>query len=223
MVVISLLSVLIGADQWGQQSSKRTTYGHLPYLPPWVIELTSPSGGQRRILCRLKRQSWNPKGTVIGERTVTTFTPSQARILQAICAFLYGNTYILTKVLQESISPALLSSLRFTIASLCFVPVLTSYSPTFKLVCHSVLIGIWCAVAFILQSIAIESQDTSKVAFITSLNVVIVPLLDSISARFQPANHSNHPKRSYLQRYLGPILAIAGVCFLEMGKTHKVP
>ena len=163
------------------------------------------------------------KLTVIGERTVSThFTPSQARILQGICAFLYGNTYILTKVLQESMSPALLSTLRFSIASLCFLPVLTSYRPSFKLICHSVVIGIWCAIAFILQSIAIESQDTSKVAFITSLNVVIVPLLDSIVAKLQRTTRSEHSRRSRFQRFSGPFLAIAGVCFLEMGKTHKV-
>lgn len=149
-------------------------------------------------------------------------TPGQARILQAICAFLYGNTYILTKVLQESLSPALLSCLRFSLASLCFLPVLLTFTPSLKLIFHSILIGIWCAIAFILQSIALESQDTSKVAFITSLNVVMVPLMDTLLNRFQPSSQSDRPRRSHMQRYLAPGVAIAGVCFLEMGKTHKV-
>ena len=77
---------------------------------------------------------------------------SSARWMLVLCAFMYGTTYPLTKLLQESIHPSMVTALRFNIAALFFIPQLphiVTNQPTMELMWRSVELGVWCSIGFI--------------------------------------------------------------------------
>jgi hypothetical protein len=74
---------------------------------------------------------------------------SSARWMLVLCAFMYGTTYPLTKLLQESIHPSMVTALRFNIAALFFLPQLTYVLHHPTLLLRSMELGLWCSIGFI--------------------------------------------------------------------------
>lgn len=50
-----------------------------------------------------------------------------ARLSLLACSTLYGSNYVTTKVLQHSVTPSMITALRFLVASFFFVPSMLSY------------------------------------------------------------------------------------------------
>jgi len=66
-------------------------------------------------------------------------------------------------------------------------------------------VGMWTAIGYLAQAEGLESMDASKSAFICSLAVVTVPILDFLAG-----------KKILSRQVLGIILAVIGVGFLEV-------
>jgi len=67
-------------------------------------------------------------------------------------------------------------------------------------------VGVWNSIGYVAQAVGLQTTDASKSAFICSLAVVVVPILDFLSGKNLP------PRKA-----AGAAMAIAGVGFLEFG------
>lgn len=66
-------------------------------------------------------------------------------------------------------------------------------------------VGLWNSIGYVAQAVGLETTQASKSAFICSLAVVVVPLLDFITG-----------KRIETRQWVGAVLAVIGVAFLEL-------
>ena len=135
-------------------------------------------------------------------------------ILIAVAAF-YGTNFGCVKVLNDSLEPSVSAFCRFTLASLVFMPyVLKTFKVNRALVMGGLEVGAYNALGYFFQSLSLETTSASTVAFICSLAVVVVPLIDLVFP---------HGERKADQEWYTPLLpallAAAGVGSLELGGT----
>ena len=194
------------------------------------IQASSHSFEEKESFFPWRRRRRRNSGEGEGEDELVP-SPVLARLYILLCAFLYGSTYSFTKSIQNSnsISPQMLSFLRFTIASICYAPIpflrrssssssssssspftLTS-SNTFstfirnlysrrQLWLGAIQIGAWSSAAFISQSISLNHSSASKVAFYASLAAVLSPLIEVISSFKNRFTYYPKKKRQQLIR-----------------------
>jgi drug/metabolite transporter (DMT)-like permease len=148
-----------------------------------------------------------------------------ARLLLIAAAALYGTNFSLVKLLGQSDLPVGLSSaLRFGLAALATSPWLfaknknsndvqaasqadsNGLSPQVMATLAGLEVGMWNSVGYVAQAVGLETTLASKSAFLCSLAVVTVPLLDFIWG-----------KRLLPREMVGALLAIGGVAVLELG------
>ena len=171
----------------------------------------------------------------------------RARFYVMLCALMYGSNIVFTKLLQgntmslrfhgiplnplDMIPTPTLTLLRFTIASLCYLPKFIHIRQAdLVLLKGATEIGLWCGVGFITQSIALEYTSASKVAFFTCLAVILVPIFDMYFRIPQNTKQNDESEvntngsRMPWDKFnlLAPILALIGVAVLEFGGVEKV-
>jgi len=132
--------------------------------------------------------------------------PVQADLALIGITFIWGSTFTVVKQSLEHVSPILFVALRFWVATVvlfaCMPGQIRAVSKkTFRqgLVLSLVVLG-----GFVLQTLGLRSTDPSLSAFITSLSVLLVPLLG-----FLIFHHRPRP-----QTLAGVILATVGLFLL---------
>mmetsp|Transcript_25053 Transcript_25053/g.37913 ORF Transcript_25053/g.37913 Transcript_25053/m.37913 type:complete len:494 (+) Transcript_25053:68-1549(+) len=154
----------------------------------------------------------------------------KARMLLLLSAALYGTNFSVVKQLDEIIPVGVSSTLRFGLAAFAMLPLLiaplseefknnvkntASKTTTYAFLEPSRLsvglagmeIGLWNSIGYISQAIGLRTTAASTSAFICSMAVVTVPMLDYIFGR------------PLLRRQIvGAALAAFGVYALEMGQ-----
>ena len=144
---------------------------------------------------------------------------SSARWMLVLCAFMYGTTYPLTKSLQESMHPSMVTALRFNIAAMFFVPQLRHVWNRPMLLWRSMELGLLCSIGFIRSvqdiliqlSIAITAMlliNTSSAPFIASSTPSNTPHLYLISSS---PSHINIPLLIVYQSTLSSLISQAMV------------
>ena len=136
----------------------------------------------------------------------------KARSLLIGAAALYGTNFSLVKLLGDVMPEGVSLSLRFALASLVTLPWLFSEAGA-ELVDGDVWmatwlgfeVGLWNSVGYISQAVGLETTQASTSAFLCSLAVVTVPLLDFFTG-----------KRIESRQWIGAILAVIGVAVLEL-------
>lgn len=113
---------------------------------------------------------------------------TQAELLLLSCTLIWGGTFAVTKSGLEDISPLLLITLRFAIATMLFLPFanLGSVPMTSATVKGGVIVGILLFIGFVTQTIGLEYTSASKSGFITGLLVVFTPLFQILIERKPP-------------------------------------
>jgi drug/metabolite transporter (DMT)-like permease len=153
--------------------------------------------------------------------TPTSAEVNRARLLLLGAAALYGTNFSLVKMMGESAAmPIGLSTMmRFGLAALATSPFLflnsdgTSLnhdfdkSPELGAILSGLEVGMWNSVGYIAQAVGLETTLASKSAFLCSMAVVIVPLLDFLF----------RGKKLFPKQLTGVTLAIMGVGILELG------
>lgn len=136
-----------------------------------------------------------------------------ARLLLVAAAALYGTNFACVKLLGGTAMPVEVSSmLRFGMASVATLPWLLSDSNDFfasedwKAIQAGLVVGGWNAIGYISQAVGLETTLASKSAFMCSLAVVVVPILDYMTG-----------KNLSRKEICGIIMALVGVGFLELG------
>ena len=155
----------------------------------------------------------------------------QARILLLISAALYGTNFTFVKVLNENIPVGFGTALRFALASVVTLPWLFQNSTagtyteistdatttgevqtlndsqvaSMGAILGGVEIGLWNGIGYLSQAVGLETTHANTSAFICSLAVVIVPILDFLTG-----------KQIKSRQAIGALLAVVGVAFLEL-------
>ena len=133
---------------------------------------------------------------------------NQARLLLLGAAALYGTNFSLVKLLGETQMPIGLSTtLRFGMAALVLSPFLRRSKATLA----GFEVGLWNSIGYVAQAVGLATTAASKSAFLCSLAVVVVPLLDFATGQ-----------RLLPRQSIGALLALAGVGFLELGDVTDV-
>jgi len=151
----------------------------------------------------------------------------KARLLLLLSAALYGTNFTFVKALDESMSVGISSTLRFGFAAVAMLPwLIAPISDELKLMAQvegneeptklsvalaGMEIGVLNSVGYISQAIGLKTTTASKSAFICSMAVVIVPILDYIWG-----------KPLLRRQVIGAVLAAMGVYALEMGGTETL-
>jgi len=94
--------------------------------------------------------------------------------LLMLVAMLWGSTFIAVQIAVGSTAPSVLILGRFLIAALVFLPWLPR---SWAIWWAGIKLGFWLSLAYAAQTIGLQYTSASQSAFITVLNVIIVPLL----------------------------------------------
>jgi len=127
-----------------------------------------------------------------------------------ITSIIWGSAFVAQAVGNQAMSPTLFHSFRSFIASIALFVVYKSFKSVRKYSKKkSILTGIICglvlAIASNLQQIGLVYSDVNKSGFITSLYIIMVPILFVI-----------FKKRIEIKIWLSMIIAIIGLYFLTM-------
>jgi len=144
-----------------------------------------------------------------------------ARCLILIAAALYGTNFTFVKLLGEHVPIGASSAIRFGMAAFVTLPWLIAppvgdtkdnnkdgkgkASSTASVIRAGMEVGLLNSVGYLAQAEGLQTTDASKSAFICSLAVVFVPILDKLSGKSVP-----------LQKAIGALIAVAGVGVLEL-------
>lgn len=130
-----------------------------------------------------------------------------------ITTFFWGVTFTIVKDAISHVDVFVFLAQRFVLASLILLPiaVLRGGRPTWQAVFHGSLMGLFLFGAYAFQTIALLYTSASNTAFLTGLNVVLVPLLGALFLR-----HNVRPNVAF-----GAVLAIVGLFFLCTEGTWK--
>jgi len=141
----------------------------------------------------------------------------KARSLLIGAAALYGTNFSLVKLLGDTMPEGISLTIRFALAALVTLPWLFEgeiFDTISGEINRDVLmatwlgfeVGLWNSIGYVAQAVGLETTQAGKSAFICSLAVVVVPLLDFITGS----------KRIETRQWIGAILAVVGVAFLEL-------
>jgi drug/metabolite transporter (DMT)-like permease len=106
---------------------------------------------------------------------------------------IWGSTFAVVKDTTALLPPALLIAWRFTLGTLCLLPLLLRPGRSAPAPVHTrplwrdgLLLGGWLILGYGTQTIALTTTSANRAAFITALSVVLVPLWLALAARRRP-------------------------------------
>lgn len=99
----------------------------------------------------------------------------QGVILLVAITLIAGSTFPLIKATVDSLTPATLIATRFAVAAVIFAPALRGLNA--KLLRDGILLGLLLFTTLATEVVALETIDANRGGFISSLSVVLVPLL----------------------------------------------
>lgn len=146
----------------------------------------------------------------------------RARLLLVAASALYGTNFALVKLMGDVMPVGISTPLRFGMAALAALPWLIEKNEPIEgddtrrgHARHAAMlgfeVGLWNAAGHIAQAVGLETTLASKSAFICSLAVVVVPLIDSLNGR-----------RILPRQWVGVAMAVVGVAFLELGGNDGI-
>lgn len=122
---------------------------------------------------------------------------------------LWGSAFLVVKGAVNEVPPSVLTFMRFAIAALCFLPFMTRNRQVFR---AGFELGLWGILGYGTQTIGLELTSINRSAFITSLYVILLPLLTWMLGR-----------RSSWWIWLSAVLAFLGVGLLSYDGSPPNP
>jgi drug/metabolite transporter (DMT)-like permease len=105
-----------------------------------------------------------------------------------IVAALWGLTFPLIGDSMATQDPFLFVSLRFSLAAIFVIPYFLRYLTRQTLIVGSIL-GVIQSAVFISQTVGLETTDPSRAAFLTGINILLVPFLSPLLKMGYPTKH----------------------------------
>lgn len=128
-----------------------------------------------------------------------------------VTAFVWGSGFVVTAIALDYLTPFQVMGGRFILASI-ILSVLFAYkfkSFTKAIVWKGAILGTILFIGFALQTVGLQFTTPSKNAFLTAVNVVIVPVIAYFIFKRKIDRHET----------IGSILAIIGIGFLTLQGT----
>ncbi len=123
-------------------------------------------------------------------------------------ALIWGSGFIATKYGLDMISPLYLNAFRFTIAFILMMVIF--YKKLKKInkknIIGGMVIGVFLYTAFAFQTVGLQFTTAGKQAFLTGVNVIIVPFLYWLVQGERPDNYS----------FVATILTFVGIALLSL-------
>src|SRR5699024_144539 len=124
-----------------------------------------------------------------------------------VVAIVWGSGFVASAMALDYFTPYQILSLRFTLA---FIGSLVIYGRNlrtveFKEIKKGIVIGVFLFLAFLFQTVGLQYTTASKNAFLTAVNIVIVPFLSWIILKYKT------PKKVYV----GALITLVGIGFLS--------
>tara|TARA_A100001015_G_scaffold261450_1_gene306953 strand:+ start:535 stop:1863 length:1329 start_codon:yes stop_codon:yes gene_type:complete len=159
----------------------------------------------------------NPIANLIEPTGVNDIELFKARATLLFVSALYGTNFGCVKILGEHLDPSFSASIRFILAFSVFLPFMLDKSvingKKNTLVLGGVEVGLYAGIGYWAQAIALETAHAGTVAFICSLAVLVVPLLDVLFGR-------RELEKPWYRQFIPAILATGGVACLELGGSE---
>lgn len=129
-------------------------------------------------------------------------------------AIIWGSGFVFSAISLQYLTPYQILAVRFSIGViiLCFIFYKRLKYIKIATLKKGVLLGLLLYLAFLFQTIGLQYTTPSKNAFITAINVVIVPFI----AFFMDKRKVNK------YEFIGAFLAIIGIAFLSLQLTAEV-
>jgi len=133
-------------------------------------------------------------------------------ILLVVTTIIWGSTFIITKILTQIVPPMFYMGVRYLIGFIAFIPFLgrlkTFTKKQFKI---AFIAGTLCWASFALQTVGIKLTTATKSAFITGLNVIMIPIFLAIFFK----------KKISKKIWISTFFALIGVSILSFGGIEK--
>lgn len=133
-------------------------------------------------------------------------------ILLIITTIIWGSTFIITNILTQIVPPMFYMGVRYLIGFIAFMPFLgrlrTFTKKQFKI---GLIAGTLCWASFTFQTIGIQLTTATKSAFITGLNVIMIPIFLAIF----------YKKKVSKKIWISTFFALVGVSVLSFGGIEK--
>ncbi len=102
--------------------------------------------------------------------------------------FIWGGTFVIIKEGLADLSPLLMVSIRFSLATLILFPfcIKALLEADRKSIFWGLLLGLLIFAGFLLQTLGLKETTTSKSAFITTMMVIFTPLFQMILLQRRP-------------------------------------
>ncbi|WP_245982914.1 DMT family transporter [Trinickia fusca] len=153
-------------------------------------------------------------------RQLATNPHTRANLLMLFAAMIWGSAFVAQRVSLDVIGPFLFTGLRFLLGSAVVLsmslrpasrPALVSLVQRPRLAWPGIALGIVLAVAISMQQIGLRDTQVANAGFISSLYVIVVPLLGAA------LGHRTGPGT-----WLGALLAVLGMYFLSVDSSFVV-
>ena len=133
-------------------------------------------------------------------------TRSKAEFALLSMTLVWGGTFAIVKIGMMDISPILLIAIRFLIATTFYLVFFSRrlFPIPWPAVAKGSILGFFLFLGFVTQNIGLTITTASKSAFITSMMVILVPLLQFIIEKRAPKPGN----------ILGVIIVVVGLWFL---------
>jgi drug/metabolite transporter (DMT)-like permease len=134
--------------------------------------------------------------------------PLQADLALLVVTLIWGSTFTIVKMSLAQVSPLLFIALRFWVATAVILLLLPGAvrNISVQTLRRGLLLSVLLGGGFIFQTVGLRGTTPSRSAFITSLAVVLVPVLGLLVFRHRPK----------LQTLAGVALATAGIGLLTL-------
>jgi len=130
----------------------------------------------------------------------------KGRLLLLVVTALWGSTFVAIKLAVGVVAPSVVILVRFALAALVFLPWLRREP---RLLVNGLELGFWLCAGYATQTVGLQYTSASQSAFITVLNVILVPILAAALGQ-----------RVRWPVWAAAVLAVAGVALLTGGVTH---
>ena len=133
-------------------------------------------------------------------------TRSRAEVALLSMTVIWGGTFAVVKIGMVDVSPILLIAIRFLIATTFYLVFFSRklFPIPWPAVAKGCILGFFLFLGFITQNIGLTITTASKSAFITSMMVIFVPLLQFIIEKRAPK----------IGNIVGVIIVVVGLWFL---------
>jgi drug/metabolite transporter (DMT)-like permease len=115
----------------------------------------------------------------------------KADLVLALVTLAWGTTFVIVKQALEDISTLYFLALRFTLASLCMLPILVrpfreERSRLWRGLRSGAVAGIFLWLGYILQTFGLKYTSAGNSGFLTGLYIVFVPIISAVFYRRWP-------------------------------------